>query len=1148
MTALEYFVIAQRFEVKGWLGQGGMGQVFRGVDRETGSVVAIKQLKGDSLRRDPIVIERFRREARLLEQLRHPNIVRVLAVVEEAGEYYLVMEYVSGGSLEELLASLEQPLAVERVVAIALDLCDALTRTHRLGIVHRDLKPTNVLIAEDGLPRLTDFGAAYVEGAERLTRSSAIIGTTGYLSPEALSNESLDARVDIWAFGVLLFEMLTRTHPFSGGSVAQTLHGILFSSPPDLQGLRPDCPPALVDLVYRMLAKDREQRVPSARHVAVELEDISLGRTPRQPTPVPAANSGNAVPLLRNNLSSETTTFIGRSAELVEIERRVVDPTTRLLTILAPGGMGKTRIAVELGHRLVATAVAGSRRREEFRFPDGVFLVQLGPLDSAEFIVAAIADAVGLAFYAGRDPKQQRVEYFRERRALLLLDNFEHLLAGAALVNDLLQEAKGLAVVATSRERLGLTCEMLFPLPGLELPDPSAADAAFDCAAVRLFVQSARQQRLDFRVELEELHQLVRICGLVEGVPLGIVLAASWAGSLSLREIADEIHCSMDFLAAELRDLPERQRSMRAVFDHSWALLNEHERSVLAGLSVFRRGFTRAAAEVVATANLQSLSALMNKSLLRRDTGSGRYEAHELLRQYADKKLSETSERAADAATRHADYFVGYLSEREAALKGPQPRRVLGEIEAELDNLRAAWMHLLEVGGFEQVTRCVEALHVFHTHRASFGEGEATFGVLLDSLRRHGKEQGESRLFGRALSFQASFLRQQGRYAQAEVLLTHALDVLDERHYPRERAFALAVAGSTRTKTRNLDEGRSLAEQGLALFRTTNDPWGLSYTLETLGRIHGTSGDFVKSELAFRESTEVQRAAGMLQSGLMGLGVASVQQGNYAQGCRMMLEALEMFEEAGDVWNEMRCRMNLTNTQRTLGNYGSAEAFAQTCLAFWKEVGNWDHEAWCYFQIGNIRKEQGLYDEAEQLFNAAHERSRQIGDVGKLALAKVEFGWLSLQRGDSAAARRQLLESLEGFQSSGQSWGTALALDGLAHVALAEADFTSAKDYFERALTTALALRLQPFATNVVAGMAGWLARVGEPARALELVGLVQVHPATERHTTTRRLAPLLTELRHALTPDAFETALARGRSRNLGDLADASPLQRSAN
>ncbi|MGC4094374.1 MAG: protein kinase [Polyangiaceae bacterium] len=1122
MTAVKDFVIGERYLVREWLGQGGMGLVFRGVDRETGGDVAVKQLQLDPLQRDPIAIERFRREAQALEQLRHPNIVRVLSVLEEGGEHYLVMEYVRGGSLEDLLASLEAPLPVERVVAIALDLCDALTRTHRLGIVHRDLKPSNVLIAEDGSPRLTDFGAAYVEGVERLTRSSAIIGTTGYLSPEALSAEALDARVDIWAFGVLLFEMLTRTRPFGSGTVAQTLHGILFSSPPDLQALRPDCPPALVDLVYRMLAKDRDLRVPSARHVGAELEDIAQGRKAAPPAPAAATKSDAAAPL-RNNLSAETTTFIGRAAELGEIERRVLDPTTRLLTILAPGGMGKTRTAVELGHRLIATALAGPRRRGEFRFPDGVFLVQLGPLSSADFIVSAIAEAVGLAFYAGREPKQQLVDYFRGRRALLLMDNFEHLLAGAELVNDLLQEAKGLAVVATSRERLGLTCEQLFQLPGMQMPDDASPEAVLDASAVRLFVQSARQQRVDFRLEFEELGQLVRICRLVEGIPLGIVLAASWAGSLTLQEIADEIHRSMDFLAAELRDLPQRQRSMRAVFDHSWALLNAQERAALARLSVFRGGFTRDAAEAVAGANLQSLAALMNKSLLRRDSGSGRYEAHELLRQYADRKLSDDAERHADAIFRHAEYFVRYLSEREGTLKGPQPRRALSEIEAELDNLRIAWAHLLEAGRFGQVALCAEALHVFHTHRASFGEGEATFRALGDALRQREVHVAEARLFGRALSFQASFLRQQGRYAQAEALLGQALELLDEQRHPRERAFALAVAGSTRTKTGNLDEGRLLVEQSLALFRTTDDRWGLSFTLETLGRIHGTSGDFQKSGLAFRESTEVQRAAGILQSGLMGLSVASVQQGDYAQGCRMMLEALEMFEQAGDVWNEMRCRMNLTNTQRTLGNYGSAETFARTCLAFWREVGNWDHEAWCYFQLGNIRKEQGLFDEARTLFDSAYERSLQIGDVGKLALAKLEFGGLSLVRGDVVEARRQLLESLAGFRSSGQSWGTALALDGLAAVALANGDFNPAKDYFEQALSTAFSLRLQPFVTNVVAGMAGWLARFGEPERALELIGLVQAHPATERHTTTRRLAPLLVELRGALTPEAFE-------------------------
>jgi predicted ATPase len=238
--------------------------------------------------------------------------------------------------------------------------------------------------------------------------------------------------------------------------------------------------------------------------------------------------------------------------------------------------MGKTRLALELGHRLLGAAAVVRPEDRNWRVANGLFLVELAPLSSPEFIVSAIAEAAEIQFYPGSEAKQQLFDHFREKKAVLLLDNFEHLLDGAETVAELLRAAKGVTVVATSRERLGLSGEMLLPLSGMDLPD-SPEQQAIDFSAVRLFVQAARLQQPDFKLEMEQAADVISICRLVHGIPLGIVLAASWAGNLSPHEIAKEIRDGLDFLAAELRDLPERQRSMRAVFDHSWALLSEPE-------------------------------------------------------------------------------------------------------------------------------------------------------------------------------------------------------------------------------------------------------------------------------------------------------------------------------------------------------------------------------------------------------------------------------------------------------------------------------------------------------------------------------------------------------------------------------------------
>jgi predicted ATPase/serine/threonine protein kinase len=293
--------IAYRFEisdpVRDLLGQGSMGEVYRATDTHSGAPVAVKVLDPRVVARDPGILERFVREGEALRQLDHPNIVRMVAAVEEDGQHFLIMEYVSGGSLQDLLDT-QGALPVSRVLEIALDLADALTRAHRLGIIHRDLKPANVLLAEDGTPRLTDFGIAHISQEPRLTETGILVGTPDFLSPEACSGQALDERTDIWSFGVLLFEMLTGENPFEGQNLTATLTAILSQPLPDMAKRCPDAPQALIDLVCRMLEKDRRQRIPSVRLVGAELEAILK---PREVPPEKRHFATPAPPILESH-------------------------------------------------------------------------------------------------------------------------------------------------------------------------------------------------------------------------------------------------------------------------------------------------------------------------------------------------------------------------------------------------------------------------------------------------------------------------------------------------------------------------------------------------------------------------------------------------------------------------------------------------------------------------------------------------------------------------------------------------------------------------------------------------------------------------------------------------------------------------------
>lgn len=329
---------------KSLLGQGGMGNIYRGTDLRTGEAVAIKVLKPEIVASNPDQVGRLVREGETLRRLNHPNIVKLLAAAKQDGRHYLVMEYVAGGSLRDVLMQ-NGLLPIRRILEIALDLADALTRAHRLGIIHRDLKPANVLLTPDGTPRLTDFGTARLTDSLQATQAGLRFGTLNYLSPEGCDGQTLDERADIWAFGVMLFEMLSGKQPFRGETVTATISAITTQPTPDLTPYRSDIPPALADLVYRMLVKERAQRIPSVRLVGAELEAIMADRpmAPSTPLPIPAGPPpANPYRGLFAFLEDDAPYFFGRES----FTRSLVEAVQQrgLVAVIGPSGSGKSSV------------------------------------------------------------------------------------------------------------------------------------------------------------------------------------------------------------------------------------------------------------------------------------------------------------------------------------------------------------------------------------------------------------------------------------------------------------------------------------------------------------------------------------------------------------------------------------------------------------------------------------------------------------------------------------------------------------------------------------------------------------------------------------------------------------------------------------
>ena len=343
------------------------------------------------------------------------------------------------------------------------------------------------------------------------------------------------------------------------------------------------------------------------------------------------------------DLPSRNTSFVGRQLELSEVAELLGHDECRLLSVVGVGGVGKTRLALQ----------AVRERLEEGGFADGVVFVPLEALTDAASVPAVVAGALGLDLSGQEDARSVVLRFLAEKRLLLVLDNFEQLLEGTPFVRELIDRCLRLKLLVTSRERLNLEAEWVFEVEGLAYPEEARSverAAYFD--AVQLFVQRAKRAQPRFSLTAETLPPVARICRLVDGMPLAIELAASWLRALSADEVAKEMEAGADRLEAPARDVPERHRSVRAVFDHSWSLLLEGEREVLRGLSVFRGGFRREAAAVVAGATLPVLARLVDTSLLHLSV-EGRYDRHPLLTQYTREKLAEHPEERQGAEQRH---------------------------------------------------------------------------------------------------------------------------------------------------------------------------------------------------------------------------------------------------------------------------------------------------------------------------------------------------------------------------------------------------------------------------------------------------------------------------------------------------------------
>lgn len=780
--------------------------------------------------------------------------------------------------------------------------------------------------------------------------------------------------------------------------------------------------------------------------------------------------------LAKPNLPVQPAVFVGREGALEEIQALLADTACRLLTLTGTGGIGKTRLAIE------------AARRAQDAFPDGVYFVALQPLLSPDLIVPTLANTINCQFYPGSETKQQLLDFLGEKQILLVMDNFEHLLEGVGLVSELLAYVPALKIIATSREALNLQEEWLYPVRGMRIPRDTSTTDFEEYSAVKLFVQSARRMQANFPVS-DEQAGIARICRLVEGMPLGLELAAAWVRTLSCNTIADEIEHSLDILETASRNFPERHRNMRAVLDHSWRLLTESEQDVFKRLTLFRGGFTREAAQAVAGASLKMLSTLVDKSLLQRDTFE-RYDIHELLRQYGEEHLQASAEQSHQAHDQHCAYFTALLHQREEDLKGRRQLKALDEIEADFENIRAAWLWAIQQQNDEALHRSLQGLYLFCEARSRFQEGSDFFWQAEQSLPYDHAPLTWSRLRARRMRLQVQGYLKPDVDFSAEI--ENSLAIAHQHHDLAEMAFCWWTLGEVYFTARDYGQALSFYEQSLAAYRDLNDRIYIARTFQRIGLCYGNTGRFEE----FR---------------------------------RLAREGHQLSSDIGDIIGTANCLYNLASAAGLTGNLREDEEYLNQVLTLRREIGDRSTIAFTMTALAIVALFTGDMEKARVRASEALTIALNIHHIDTKIFALSALGLITAIEGDYQHAYQLSKES--------QSVGINPLRIGLTEGSLCIAayglnDYQAARHHFHSLMQQMSILRVVSPAKFAMAIGTIIAVQAGEHEQAVEWLAYASTEPSSQLPWMEKwpLLMHLQATLREELGPERFAAAWERGK------------------
>lgn len=715
----------------------------------------------------------------------------------------------------------------------------------------------------------------------------------------------------------------------------------------------------MAELLAEKLDIPADQRPLFLKTARQEKSPDSLDAIP----PLSPPEAGSPPKPTHSHLPVSPTPLFGREHELHLIPKQLLEPSCRLLTLTGPGGIGKTRLAVEVGRAL------------EPHFADGVYFVSLAGVGAPDSIPPAIADALGFGFSGPADLMVQLTNFLHEKQTLLIFDNMEHLLDARDLLGKILLETHHVRMIVTSREPLRLQWEWLFEVQGLPLPEENDVSAIETNSATQLFLQRARQASRSFSLETEDPSAIIRICRMVGGLPLAIELAASWVRVLSAREIAQELEVSLDFLESNKFDVPQRHRSIKTVFDHSWELLTDEERHLLRKLSVFQGGFTREAAVAATGASLLLLSSLVDKSLLRHSKNPDRYDLHELVRAYALEKLQANPSEEEAALAKYAEHYAAWIQSLEWEFKSPRQTHTSQIIRTETCNWHCTGRWAIEERRLDLLRKMIPTLNWYFEVNGYYDEALAILKPAVEHFRMSGapaslKTAEERSAFAFLIDSFGWFEFRKGNVETAVPLLQESLEIAREQDDPEVMYYIHGNWGYLCLFTGEIEEARRLTMESLRSAQKLK-PWHQAIPKSVLGIVAYQQENFQESLRQLTEGLNLWRSVGDprgLVFTMIYLGLTALALKEYDTAKSILTESNQIAEANMDRWAHAFGLDLLGLAALAQGQNDEALARFKQSIALYNEIGDQLNGALTTIHMGQACAAMRLNDEAKRLY------------------------------------------------------------------------------------------------------------------------------------------------------------------------------------